>query len=44
VRLNSKAKAGGGGQTIVCSIPMIKEEIPLAILMRALNIIGDKQI
>lgn len=37
-------KQEGGHQTIVSKIPMIKEDIPVAILLRALNIISDKQI
>lgn len=44
VKLCNKSKQGSGSQTIVCSIPMIQQDIPLVILMRALNIIGDKQI
>ena len=28
----------------MCQIPMIKEDIPIVILLRALNVIGDKQI
>ena len=47
VKLRSKgsSKSGFKGQTIQASIPMIKDsEIPIAILLRALDIIGDKQI
>jgi len=44
VKLKSKTKSGFQGQTIMAQIPMIREDIPVAILMRALNIIGDKQI
>lgn len=32
------------GQTIRATIPMIKESIPVAILLRALDIISDKAI
>lgn len=31
-------------QSIYCSIPLIKEPIPLAILFRALNCLSDKHI
>jgi DNA-directed RNA polymerase II subunit RPB2 len=31
-------------QSIYCTIPMIKESIPLVVLFRALNCINDKQI
>ena len=48
VKLRSKGSSKGSsfkGQTIQASIPMIKDsEIPIAILMRALDIIGDKDI
>ena len=43
VKLKSKAKSGSAeGQTIWAQIPMIKEDIPIVILLRALNVIGDK--
>ena len=45
LRAKGSAKSGFKGQTIQATIPMIKEsEIPVAILLRALDIIGDKQI
>lgn len=46
VKLRSKSKSGANesGQTIWAQIPMIKEDIPIVILLRALNVIGDKQI
>lgn len=42
VKLTTKQKAGYQGQTIKVQIPMIKEDIPVGILLRALNVIGDK--
>ena len=44
VKLTSKAKSSFKGRTIQATIPMLKSEVPVAILLRALNIIGDKQI
>lgn len=44
VRLMSKTKAGFQGQTIQSAVPQIREDIPVGILLRALNVIGDKQI
>ena len=48
VKLRSRGgsgRQGAKGQTIQASIPLIKDsEIPVAILLRALDIIGDKQI
>jgi len=42
VRLTSRTKAGFQGQTILTAIPQIREDVPVGILMRALNVIGDK--
>lgn len=42
VMLTHKNKSGFQGQFIEAQIPMIKRPIPVVILMRALNIIGDK--
>jgi hypothetical protein len=39
-----KSKAGIHGQSIISTIPQIREDIPVGILLRALNVIGDKQI
>jgi DNA-directed RNA polymerase II subunit RPB2 len=44
VRLMSKVKSGFQGQTIQSAVPQIREDIPVGILLRALNVIGDKQI
>ena len=44
VKLLAKQGAEGKGRVIVCSIPMIKVDISVGVLLRALNIIGDKQI
>ena len=44
VKLSAKAKSGFKGQTIKASIPMVREDIPVAILLRALDIIPDKAI
>lgn len=38
VKLTTKQK----GSVIKCSIPMIRDEIPVGVLLRALNVIGDK--
>jgi len=42
VKLKAKGKSGYQGQTIMATIPMIREDIPVAILLRALNCISDK--
>ena len=42
VKLTTNQKSGYQGQTIMCQIPMIKEDIPVGVLFRALNVIGDK--
>ena len=44
VKLSAKGKSSFKGQTIKATIPMIREEIPVAILLRALDIIPDKAI
>lgn len=44
VKLSAKGKSSFMGQTIRATIPMIKEDIPVAILLRALDIISDKAI
>ena len=35
---------GGFGQTIKCSLPYIKDDIPLAIVFRALGVVSDEDI
>ena len=44
VKLSAKSKSSYKGQTIKATIPMIRDEIPVAILLRALDIIPDKAI
>ena len=44
VKLSAKGKSSFKGQTIKATIPMIREDIPVAILLRALDIIPDKAI
>lgn len=44
VRLSAKGKSSFKGQTIKATIPMIREDIPVAVLLRALDIIPDKAI
>ena len=44
VRLSAKGKSSFKGQTIKATIPMVREEVPVAILLRALEIISDKAI
>jgi len=44
VRLSAKGKSSFKGQTIKATIPMVREDIPVAILLRALDIIPDKAI
>ena len=44
IKLTSKQKADSKGQTLMARIPMIREDVPIAILFRALNICSDKQI
>lgn len=44
VKLSAKGKSSFKGQTIKATLPMIREDIPVAILLRALDIIPDKAI
>lgn len=47
VKLTAKGKSGASGfrgQTIQATIPMVREDIPVAILLRALDITSDKAI
>lgn len=40
----TQSKGDYQGQTIDCDIPLVKEPIPVGIILRALGIIGDKQV
>lgn len=46
LRLKAKGQTaqGGFGQTIQCSIPYVKKDIPIAIVFRALGVISDEDI
>lgn len=44
MRLSAANKSGNEGRTISCTVPMIRDDIPVGILLRALNVIGDKAI
>jgi DNA-directed RNA polymerase II subunit RPB2 len=46
VRLHAKGEVsrGGHGQTIKVSVPYIKDQVPIAILFRALGVVSDEDI
>ena len=40
----AKASASAMGQSIVCTLPYIKQEIPIIIVFRALGFVSDRDI
>jgi DNA-directed RNA polymerase II subunit RPB2 len=44
VKLTAKEKSEKKGQTLCARLPIIREDVPIAILFRALNVCSDKQI